>query len=141
MSMLRTFIAVAALLMATNLARAEDALQTGQTIIRQQIEAFLNDDAVTAYSFASPAIKKRFPNQDIFFDMVKRMYGPVFRPGGFAFSRAVASSDEKIIMQEVLISGRDGRSWSALYQLTLQDDGNYKINGVQMFQDMKSKGI
>jgi len=34
----------------------------------------------------------------------------------------------------VLISGPDGKDWTALYFLVKQPDGSYKINGVQMLQ-------
>ena len=50
-------------------AMADEPLDTGQSIIRKQIAAFLNDDAATAYSFASPAIQGKFVNQDMFFEM------------------------------------------------------------------------
>ena len=113
-------------------AMADEPLDTGQSIIRKQIAAFLNDDAATAYSFASPAIQGKFVNQDMFFDMVKRAYQPVYRPGNFAFGRSKVSDSE--IVQEVVIRGPDGKDWTALYQLTKQPDGSWKINAVRMMQ-------
>ncbi|MGO8657495.1 DUF4864 domain-containing protein, partial [Rhizobium ruizarguesonis] len=41
----------------------------------------------------------------------------------------------------VLISGRDGKDWTAIYQITRQPDGSYRINGVQIMPDADSKGI
>ncbi|PYE40437.1 uncharacterized protein DUF4864 [Rhizobium sp. PP-F2F-G20b] len=111
---------------------AAEPVDTARSIIGQQIEAFLNDDATAAYSFASPQIKGLFPSQDLFFEMVKRGYGPVYRPGNFAFGRSKV--DGSTVVQEVLISGPDDKDWTALYSLTLQPDGTYKINGVQMLQ-------
>jgi hypothetical protein len=111
---------------------AAEPVDTAQTIIQNQIEAFLNDDAETAYSFASPQIKGKFPDKSIFFDMVKRSYTPVYRPGNFAFGRSKV--DGGTVVQEVLISGPDGKDWTALYFLVKQPDGSYKINGVQMLQ-------
>ena len=113
-------------------AMADEPLDTGQSIIRKQIAAFLNDDAATAYSFASPAIQGKFVNQDMFFEMVKRAYQPVYRPGNFAFGRSKVSDSE--IVQEVVIRGPDGKDWTALYQLTKQPDGSWKINAVRMMQ-------
>ncbi|MGD9479084.1 UNVERIFIED_ORG: DUF4864 domain-containing protein [Roseateles sp. XES5] len=111
-------------------ARAEEPVDTVRGIIQNQIAAFLNDDAEAAYSFASPTIRGKFPTQDAFFDMVKKGYGPVYRPGNFAFGRS--KIDGGTVMQEVLISGPDGKDWTALYQVVQQPDGSYKINGVYM---------
>ncbi|CAN7501601.1 DUF4864 domain-containing protein [Pararhizobium sp. LjRoot238] len=120
------------LMISVPLACAAEPVDTAQSIIQSQIEAFLNDDAETAYSFASPQIKGKFPNKNIFFDMVKRGYAPVYRPGNFAFGRSKVEGD--MVVQEVPISGPDGKDWTALYFLVKQPDGTYKINGVQMLQ-------
>jgi hypothetical protein len=111
-------------------AQADEPVDTAQTVIQNQIAAFLNDDAKTAYSFASPTIRGKFPNEAVFFDMVKKGYSPVYRPGNFAFGRSKVEGD--MVVQEVLISGPDGKDWTALYQVVKQPDGSYKINGVHM---------
>jgi len=120
-------------------AQADEPVDSAQLIIRNQIAAFLNNDAATAYSFASPAIQEKFLNQSLFFEMVKRTYQPVFRPGNFAFGRSRVEGDQ--IIQEVLITGPDGKDWTAIYQLVKQPDGSYKINGVQMRQSAPGPAI
>jgi alpha-glucuronidase len=55
-----------------------------------------------AYSFASPQIRQKFPDKSIFFEMVKRGYTPIYRPGNFAFGRS--KIDGNTVVQEVLIS-------------------------------------
>jgi hypothetical protein len=122
-------------------ARAEDALQTTQMLIQQQIQAFLHDDANMAYSFAAPGIKAMFPDKDAFFAMVKKSYAPVYHPGNYAFGRNRSVDDGATIYQEVLITGSDGKDWSAIYQVTRQPDGSYKINGVQIVPNTASQGI
>lgn len=124
------FLCIVLPLLPPSVARAAEPVDTAQDIIQSQITAFLNDDAKTAYSFASPTIRGKFPNETVFFDMVKRGYAPVYRPGNFAFGRSKIVGD--MIVQEVLISGPDGKDWTALYQLMKQPDGSYKINGVHM---------
>ncbi len=109
---------------------AQEPVDTARDIIQSQITAFLNDDAKTAYSFASPTIREKFPTEDAFFDMVRKGYAPVYRPGNFAFGRSKVEGDT--VVQEVLISGPDGKDWTALYQLVKQRDGTYRINGVHM---------
>jgi hypothetical protein len=114
-------------------ARADEAA-SARDIIESQINAFLNDDMATAYSFASPAIKQIYPDKSRFFDMVKRGYQPVYRPGNFAFGRSKAAADGTGIVQEVIIQGPGGQDWTALYSLERQPDGSFKINGVQMIK-------
>lgn len=133
----RITILVAALVAATLLlltpARADDAA-AAQSIIESQIQAFLADDMATAYSFAAPSIKRMYPDESRFFDMVKRGYQPVYRPGNFAFGRSKLAPDGSGLIQEVLIQGPDGQDWTALYSLERQPDGSFKINGVQMIK-------
>ncbi|MDK1372966.1 MULTISPECIES: DUF4864 domain-containing protein [unclassified Sinorhizobium] len=118
--------------LAAGAALGDEPVDTAQSVIRAQIKAFLEDDADTAYSFASPAIRTKFPDKIIFFDMVKRSYQHLYRPGNFAFGRSKIVGEE--VFQEVLISGSDGKDWTAIYDLVHQPDGSYKINGVMMLQ-------
>ncbi|MEZ2219572.1 DUF4864 domain-containing protein [Rhizobium sp. RCC_161_2] len=122
-------------------ARAEDPVQTAQTLIQGQIEAFLQNDAATAYSFAAPGIKALFPDKDIFFAMVKKSYQPVYHPGNYAFGKSRAIDNGAVVYQEVLITGIDDKDWTAIYQIARQPDGSYKINGVQILPNTASKGI
>lgn len=125
----------------TSAASAEDVHPEAQQLIEKQIQAFLNNDADTAYSFAAPGIKALYPDKDVFFAMVKRGYEPVFHPGNYAFGRSQSQDGDALLYQEVLITGADGKDWSAIYQLARQPDGTYKINGVQIVPNTTSKGI
>lgn len=122
-------------------AQADDPVQTAQTLIQQQIDAFLHNDATTAYSFAAPGIKALFPDKDSFFAMVKKAYQPVYHPGNYAFGKSRAIDDGAVVYQEVLITGTDDKDWTAIYQITRQPDGSYKINGVQILRNKTSEGI
>ncbi|WP_417425810.1 DUF4864 domain-containing protein [Hoeflea sp.] len=113
---------------------AGDARSMARSVIESQIQAFLNDDSAAAYSFAAPAIKQLYPDESRFFDMVKRGYAPVFRPGNFAFGRFKHSADGSGLVQEVLIEGPNGQDWTALYSLERQPDGSIRIDGVQMIK-------
>ncbi|HUH49865.1 MAG TPA: DUF4864 domain-containing protein [Mycoplana sp.] len=109
---------------------AGEPVESAQAVIERQIDAFLHDDAKAAYSFASPTIREKFPDETAFFAMVTRGYGPVYRPGNFAFGRSKVS--DGTVLQEVLITGSDGKDWTVIYQVIRQPDGSYKINGVYM---------
>jgi hypothetical protein len=118
-----------------------DAAGRAKDVIEQQITAFLNDDATTAYSFASPEIKSVFQNAERFFEMVKKSYAPVYRPGNYAFGRNQVSPDGTVAYQEVLISAPDGKDWAVYYELKRQSDGQFAINGVRMMRETNSQGI
>ncbi|MCF3638704.1 DUF4864 domain-containing protein [Rhizobium sp. TRM95111] len=133
------FLCVSLTVLPPSAAIADEPVDTVQSVIQQQIAAFLNDDAAAAYSFASPTIRGKFPSESQFFDMVKRGYAPVYRPGNFAFGRAKVSGDT--VVQEVLISGSDGKDWTAFYQVVKQPDGSYKINGVHMVKAAPGSAI
>lgn len=135
------FLLCAAFFISNASASAEDPVDTIRTMIEQQIKAFLKNDADTAYSFAAPDIKAIYPDKDDFFAMVKKSYEPVYHPGNYAFGRSRSIDNGGTIYQEVLISGRDGKDWTAIYQVMRQPDGGYKINGVQVVPDTDSKGI
>jgi len=135
------FVLCAAFVLASLPVRAEDPLETTRQIIEQQINAFLKNDPDAAYSYAAPGIKMLFPDKNVFFAMVKKSYEPVYHPGNYAFGRSKSVDDNAMIYQEVLISGRDGKDWTAIYQMARQPDGQYKINGVQIVPNTDSKGI
>lgn len=122
-------------------ARADEVLDTTRQVIERQIEAFLKDDAAAAYAYAAPGIRARYPDKDSFFAMVKKSYQPVYKPGNYAFGRSRAVGDGAMVLHEVLIEGRDGKDWKAVYQLLRQPDGSYKIGGVMIVPETESKGI
>ena len=107
--------------------RAGDDVATAQNIIRSQMEALGRDDAVTAYSYAAPAIQNMFPQADIFLGMVQRTYTPIYRHKSFEFGEGRAADGK--IAQAVHIVDADGVPWEGLYTLEQQPDGSLKISG------------
>jgi hypothetical protein len=120
---------------------ADDGRIEVQQTISKQIDAFLNDDADTAYSVAAPGIKNRYPDKDGFFAMVKKSYQPVYRVGNYAFGRYAEPDPGAMAFQEVYITSPDGKDWTAVYKLLHQPDGSWKIGGVGIFPNSESKGI
>jgi hypothetical protein len=103
-----------------------------QTTIERQLEAFLADDAATAYSFAAPNITARFPTDAIFMEMVRQGYRPVYRPRSWAFgpSREHAGQIEQIVD----LVDSEGVQWAARYTLERQPDGSWKITGCYLLK-------
>lgn len=118
-------------------ARASEPLTPAQTVIESQIEAFLTNDMATAYSYAAPDIKALFPTEEKFGEMVRKGYGPVYRPGNYAFGRARETKGGGVV-QEVLISGPKNTDWTAIYIMERQSDGSMKIRGVSMMKSITS---
>jgi hypothetical protein len=124
---MRPFILLLAFLIGSvALARAADDVAAAQSVIRYQEQALSRDDAVAAYSFASPAIQSLFQSPEIFMHMVRNGYAPVYRHRSFEFG-AAKISDGKIV-QEVDIIDADGVAWEAVYTLEPQSDGSLKIS-------------
>jgi uncharacterized protein DUF4864 len=108
-------------------ARAADDAAAAQATIRAQAEAFGRDDAAAAYGYAAPAIQGMFPQAEIFMDMVRSRYAPVYRHRSFEFGESRVS--DGTIAQQVHIIDADGVPWEALYTLEQQPDGSLKITG------------
>jgi hypothetical protein len=93
-----------------------------ESTIERQLQAFLADDAATAYSFAAPGIQAMFPTQDVFMDMVRRGYAAVYRPQSYAFCKLEETAAG---MQQIVdIIDSEGVQWTALYTLAQQPDGS-----------------
>ena len=49
-------------------------------VVEAQLAAFQRDDGVAAFGYASPSIQEQFNNPDVFMEMVRTGYAPVYRP-------------------------------------------------------------
>jgi Domain of unknown function (DUF4864) len=113
-------------------ARAADDVTSAQNVIRAQEQAFSRNDAAAAYSYASPAIKKLFPQADVFMSMVQNSYAPVWRHKSFEFGEA--RIEGKWVAQRVHIVDADGEAWEAMYTLEQDADGSFKITGCSLLK-------
>ncbi len=124
------------LLPASELARAQGSAQGPaegpaiRDVIAGQLEAIGRDDGPGAFAFASPTIRTRFQTPEIFMDMVRRQYSPVYRPSEISFQDLRKGPRGPV--QEVLLVGPDGQVVIALYFMEQQPDASWKINGVQL---------
>jgi hypothetical protein len=126
------FLAALGLLLALGLpVGAQDISSADRTAIRDviqgQVEAFRRDDGEQAFGFASPTIRQMFGTSDIFMDMVRQGYQPVYRPRVFEFREIVTLHGQ--ITQKVHVVGPDGRPVTAFYPMTQLPDGSWRIDG------------
>lgn len=124
-AILRTLLLAAAMLLPNVLSASEavspaDAAAIERTI-RGQLDAFGKDDAAGAYRFAAPNVHDAFPTADVFMDMVRRGYAPVYRPRGIMFGALTAP--DGLVTQEVDLVGPDGRAVTATYTMERGPDG------------------
>ena len=109
----------------------EAEIRAAQGTIEAQLEAFLADDGVLAYSYAAPGVKRIFPDVGSFMSMVETGYLPVRRPRHYSFGKA-RETRARSIVQQVMIVGPDGKDYEAVYTLELQPDGIFRITGVSL---------
>ena len=109
---------------------ASEAKVAVQSVIDNQINAFRARDHQQAFSYAAPHLQKMFGSTERFIGMVKSGYGAIYGAQQWSFGRSQTVGKE--IMQEVLLTGPNGLEWVALYTLRQQEDGSWRIAGVQM---------
>lgn len=100
-----------------------------QKVISDQIAAFQADDFDTAFTYASPNIKRLFGDADRFGQMVRNGYPMVWRPAEIEFLDA--ESAVGAVRQHVLIRDQEGVYYELQYDMIDGEEG-WKINGVQV---------
>ena len=106
---------------------SDDDRDAIHAVIQSQLDAFQSDDAVLAFSFASPAIQAQFGSPQNFMAMVKTGYQPVYRPRSVVFGDIVETAGK--IVQQVLILDGEGQSVLAIYPMEKQTDESWRIAG------------
>ncbi|WP_028347215.1 DUF4864 domain-containing protein [Bradyrhizobium murdochi] len=129
---MRALALVLAFLIGLGTPALADDVATAQSVIRAQEQAFIRDDAAAAYSHAAPEIRQIFPQADIFMQMVRQGYAPVYRHKSFEFGEARSANGR--IAQRVHIVDDKGEAWEAMYTLEQQPDGSLKITGCSLLK-------
>jgi len=101
-------------------------------VVQGQLEAFQHDDGSKAFSYAAPMIREMFQTPDIFMDMVKSGYAPVYRPKQVEFG-GIETIDGSPV-QHVFLIGPDGANIDALYYMEHETDGTWRIKGCELRQ-------
>ena len=138
MHLKKTILIIATFLSISSLAKSEISYEKEfdetQFIIESQIQAFLDDNAELAYSYAAPLIKMKFNNPIEFMSMVKNYYEPVYNPKQFYFIDA--RYFEGAIYHQLQVISQKDESFLATYSL-IQDEGNWKISGCAVYPMQK----
>ena len=99
-------------------------------VIELQLEAFRNDDAPRAFSYATEGIREVFGSPERFMAMVKSDYPVVYRPARVAFESPEVYGGE--LLQPVRMTDAEGRPWIAVYPMQREADGSWRINGCRL---------
>ena len=138
MHLKKTILIIVTFLSISSLGKSEISYEKDfdetQFIIESQIQAFLDENAELAYSYAAPLIKMKFNNPLEFMSMVKNYYEPVYNPKQFYFIDA--RYFEGAIYHQLQIISQQDESFLATYSL-IQDGGKWKISGCAVYPMQK----
>lgn len=99
-------------------------------VVQGQLNAFAQDDAVKAFSYAAPKIRQMAGNAENFFEMVRSRYEVVYRPASAVFMRPSGDGDEAVL--HVRMTDGEGTSWIATYALQRQKNRSWRIAGCML---------
>ena len=110
-------------------AHAQEAVDVPEirSVIDAQVQAFKAEDAVTAFTFASPRIKQLFGTVENFAAMVQGSYPMVWNPDKVVFFDQAQRG--AIIWQRVLFVDQAGAEHWFAYEMVPVGE-TWKINGV-----------
>jgi hypothetical protein len=103
-----------------------------QDVIRSQIDAFLQDDFETAFTYASPGIQSLFGTPERFGTMVRNGYPMVWRPADVEFLDLERRDGG--LWQTVMMRDAAGKLHVLGYSMERGPTGAWKIDGVQILR-------
>lgn len=97
------------------------------SVVRSQLDAFAQDDADKAFSYAAPNIRNLMGTAARFMAMVRNQYEVVYRPASTVFLKPVGDASEAVL--KVQLTEEDGTPWIAIYTLQKQKNKSWRITG------------
>jgi hypothetical protein len=102
-----------------------------QSVVGGQIEAFRQNDAETAFSFAASGFHTTYPTAEAFFAVIAASgYAPIVQSRTHSFGSFTQIDDTEVV-QEVNLVGRDLTLYVATYRLQ-QEEAGWRIVGVAL---------
>lgn len=123
-------LAVAPILAAAQSVLSDADVRALREVIEAQLDAFRNDDAPRAFSYATEGIRQTFGNAENFVQMVRVSYPVVYRPKTVEFGPPLVAQGE--VLQPVRMTDADGSAWLALYPMERDATGAWRINGCRL---------
>lgn len=94
--------------------------------IRGHMQALGKRDAAGAYATLTPAIKDYYKNSNAFLAYLTAELKPLAYAKDFEFASIIRVATDAI--QEVVLTGAEGREWIAQFKLQRQPDGRWAIS-------------
>jgi hypothetical protein len=94
-------------------------------VVQAQLDAFAQDDAAKAFSYAAPNIRHLVGSAENFLEMVRTQYEIVYRPSTTTFMQPTGESGEAVL--KVRMTDEDGDNWIATYTLQKQKTKVWRI--------------
>lgn len=85
------------------------------------------DDAVKAFSFAAPNVRKIVGTAPQFMRLVRSSFPAIYRPTSAAFLKPEDHHGQ--VMQRVQVVDASGDAWLATYSMQRQKDKSWRITG------------
>lgn len=101
-------------------------------VVQSQLEAFSNDDAVSAFELATPEKRMLIGSPDNFLRLIKEEYNPIYR-----FQRVIFSKPEVVngdAIQVVRVTDGNSRVWLAVFWMQQGEDSAWRIDGCQLLE-------
>ncbi len=96
-------------------------------VVQAQLDAFAQDDAAKAFSFAAPNIRHLVGSAENFLEMVRTKYEIVYRPSATTFMQPIGEAGQAVL--KVRMTDEDGDIWIATYTLQRQKTKVWRITG------------
>ena len=96
-------------------------------VVQGQLNAFAQDDAAKAFSFAAPNIRHLVGSAENFLEMVRTQYEIVYRPSSTTFMQPTGEAGEAVL--KVRMTDEDGDTWITTYTLQKQKSKVWRITG------------
>lgn len=102
-----------------------------QKVITSQIQAFRDQDAPRAFSYAGIGFQATFPNAETYFvAIIQSGYAPIMDSLSHRFGEFRMLGDMGVV-QQVKFVGNNQQLYDAVYQLT-QETGGWRVQGVYL---------
>ena len=98
-----------------------------RSVVEGQLAALAKDDAVKAFSFAAPNVRKTVGTAPQFLALVRNSYPALYRPVSVAFLKPEAHHGQAL--QRVQVTDASGNAWLAAYSVQRQKDNTWRITG------------
>lgn len=131
---IRVWFALCVLMISAWAATAQEmpvATTPWQDVITGQVQAFRDQDAKTALSFAGKGFQAAFPSPESFYiSIMSSGYAPIGLSASHSFGSFQMMGDDSVA-QVVKFIGAKQELYEAIYLLT-QEDAGWRVQGVQL---------